>query len=284
MADYVTRDGDRQLGAALHRQRRRRERLRAHHRVALEHWDDWCAAWCAGADEHLRPRRRGPERGPPPQRRRVLRARGDLLPLRASSSSCTTPTRRATPTRARSTALNRRAAPPRPARASRGDPLRRLDAGRASFARPARTGPHPTVLLIPGLDSTKEEFREVERSFLDRGMATFALDGPGQGEVEWTLPIRPEWESRRRGRHRRTCRRCPRSTRRASACGGSAWAASTPRASPRRTCRCARPSRSSVPTDFGAAWKNLNPLTRARLRGPFLLAPTPTRPSGARWT
>lgn len=59
---------------------------------------------------------------------------------------------------------------------------------------PPLAGPHPTVILIPGLDSTKEEFREVERSFLDRGMATFALDGPGQGEVEWTLPIRPDWE------------------------------------------------------------------------------------------
>lgn len=59
---------------------------------------------------------------------------------------------------------------------------------------PPGSGPHPTVLLIPGLDSTKEEFREVERSFLERGMATFALDGPGQGEVEWTLPIRPDWD------------------------------------------------------------------------------------------
>ena len=59
---------------------------------------------------------------------------------------------------------------------------------------PHHGGPHPTVVLIPGLDSTKEEFREVERSFLDRGMATFSLDGPGQGEAEWTLPIRPDWE------------------------------------------------------------------------------------------
>lgn len=59
---------------------------------------------------------------------------------------------------------------------------------------PAGAGPHPTVLLICGLDSTKEELREVERAFLERGMATFALDGPGQGEVEWTLAIRPEWD------------------------------------------------------------------------------------------
>jgi dienelactone hydrolase len=62
------------------------------------------------------------------------------------------------------------------------------------FRQPHAQGPHPTVLLIPGLDSTKEEFRDVERTFHDRGMATFALDGPGQGEAEWTLPIRPEWE------------------------------------------------------------------------------------------
>lgn len=59
---------------------------------------------------------------------------------------------------------------------------------------PPGRGPHPTVLLIPGLDSAKEEFREVERAFLDRGLATFCVEGPGQGEVEWDLPIRPDWE------------------------------------------------------------------------------------------
>ena len=64
----------------------------------------------------------------------------------------------------------------------------------AVFRTPASDGPRPTVILIPGLDSTKEEFREVERAFLERGLATFALDGPGQGEAEWDLAIRPEWE------------------------------------------------------------------------------------------
>jgi 2,6-dihydroxypseudooxynicotine hydrolase len=64
----------------------------------------------------------------------------------------------------------------------------------AVFRAPSGAGPHPTVILIPGLDSAKEEFREVERTFLDRGMATFALDGPGQGEAEWTLAIRPDWD------------------------------------------------------------------------------------------
>lgn len=54
--------------------------------------------------------------------------------------------------------------------------------------------PRPVVVLIPGLDSAKEELRQVERSFLDRGLATFALDGPGQGEAEHALAIRADWE------------------------------------------------------------------------------------------
>jgi 2,6-dihydroxypseudooxynicotine hydrolase len=60
--------------------------------------------------------------------------------------------------------------------------------------RPAGPGPHPAVVLVPGLDSTKEEFRSTEALFLERGMATFSVDGPGQGEAEYDLPIRGDWE------------------------------------------------------------------------------------------
>jgi 2,6-dihydroxypseudooxynicotine hydrolase len=59
---------------------------------------------------------------------------------------------------------------------------------------PPGPGPHPAVVLIPGLDSAKEEFRSTERLFLDRGLATFSVDGPGQGEAEYDLPIRGDWE------------------------------------------------------------------------------------------
>jgi 2,6-dihydroxypseudooxynicotine hydrolase len=52
----------------------------------------------------------------------------------------------------------------------------------------------PLVLLIPGLDSTKEEFFNWESVFLARGMATFSLDGPGQGETGYALPIRHDYE------------------------------------------------------------------------------------------
>lgn len=39
----------------------------------------------------------------------------------------------------------------------------------------------PLALLLPGLDSVKEEFYSWENVFLKRGLATFSLDGPGQG-------------------------------------------------------------------------------------------------------
>jgi dipeptidyl aminopeptidase/acylaminoacyl peptidase len=65
----------------------------------------------------------------------------------------------------------------------------------AALRVPATAGPHPAVLLIPGLDSTKEEFRSTEKTFLDRGLATFSVDGPGQGEAEYDLPIRGDWSS-----------------------------------------------------------------------------------------
>jgi dienelactone hydrolase len=64
----------------------------------------------------------------------------------------------------------------------------------ANLRRPAADGRAPLVVLIPGLDSTKEEFFVWESVFLDRGMATLSLDGPGQGETGFQLDIRPDYE------------------------------------------------------------------------------------------
>jgi 2,6-dihydroxypseudooxynicotine hydrolase len=61
--------------------------------------------------------------------------------------------------------------------------------------RPAGITRPPLVLLIAGLDSTKEEFFAAENVFLARGMATFSLDGPGQGEAARALRIRPDFEA-----------------------------------------------------------------------------------------
>jgi len=53
----------------------------------------------------------------------------------------------------------------------------------------------PLVLLLPGLDSTKEEFFYWENVFLKRGLGTFSLDGPGQGECGYSSTIRPDYEA-----------------------------------------------------------------------------------------
>lgn len=63
------------------------------------------------------------------------------------------------------------------------------------YRRPAGRERHPVVLMVPGLDSTKEELRSTEDTFLARGLATFSFDGPGQGEVEYDLPIRGDWSA-----------------------------------------------------------------------------------------
>jgi dipeptidyl aminopeptidase/acylaminoacyl peptidase len=68
----------------------------------------------------------------------------------------------------------------------------------AAYLRvPAATGrvaAPPVVIMVPGLDSTKEELQATAEYLLARGMATLAIDGPGQGEAEYDLPIEPAYE------------------------------------------------------------------------------------------
>jgi 2,6-dihydroxypseudooxynicotine hydrolase len=59
--------------------------------------------------------------------------------------------------------------------------------------RPRDIAQPALVLMVPGLDSVKEELFAMENDFLKRGMATLSVDGPGQGENERRFPIRPDW-------------------------------------------------------------------------------------------
>lgn len=59
---------------------------------------------------------------------------------------------------------------------------------KSKFSKP------PVVILILGLDSTKEEMFTYESVFLERGIATFSFDGPGQGEGEYEFFMCPEYE------------------------------------------------------------------------------------------
>lgn len=63
-----------------------------------------------------------------------------------------------------------------------------------NLRRPPNTSRPNLVILLPGLDSTKEEFFNWENVFLQRGLATFSLDGPGQGETGFEMPLRHDYE------------------------------------------------------------------------------------------
>ncbi len=83
---------------------------------------------------------------------------------------------------------------------------------------PAGSKKPPVAIIVPGLDACKEELHAWGQAFVDRGIATVTIDGPGQGETAPMLPITSKWgkvigavidvlEKRTDvGRHQ--CRRC----------------------------------------------------------------------------
>ncbi|HLG65376.1 MAG TPA: alpha/beta fold hydrolase [Ktedonosporobacter sp.] len=60
--------------------------------------------------------------------------------------------------------------------------------------KPWHTPRAPVVILVPGLDSVKEELHNYGDDFLRRGLAVLAIDGPGQGEMEFAYPMRYDYE------------------------------------------------------------------------------------------
>ncbi|HEX6513262.1 MAG TPA: alpha/beta fold hydrolase [Chloroflexota bacterium] len=64
----------------------------------------------------------------------------------------------------------------------------------ANLRWPRDTSKAPLVFLTQGNDSTKENFFQRENALLARGLATLSLDGPGQGEGGYTLPLMPDFE------------------------------------------------------------------------------------------
>jgi 2,6-dihydroxypseudooxynicotine hydrolase len=161
---------------------------------SLTGWDDWCAAWSAAGDEHEALGRaalaegRTRSAGEHLARAAVYFHFGkflfvdDLDQLRAAHRSAV---------RCLDDAL-----PPLDPGGG-GVVVRFVGATLVGVLRSPRGDPPaggwPAVLMIPGLDSAKEEFRSTEALFLDRGVATFSVDGPGQGEAEYDLPIRGDW-------------------------------------------------------------------------------------------
>ncbi len=118
----------------------------------------------------------------------------------------------------------------------------------------------PLVLLIPGLDSTKEEFFHWEEVFLRRGLATFSLDGPGQGESGFGTHIRGDYERAVSAALDVLDWPAP-----VGAAGVSLGGYYAPRAAAREP-RIAAVAGVSGPFDFGECWEGLPQLTRETFR------------------
>lgn len=159
---------------------------------ALERWDEWLDAWIACADGHR-------------ERAEAARAAGRDLTAGEAFVQAAVAYHFAkfvwVVDVERNRAATERAVAALTAAHEHLDPtFERVEApldGAAvvgNLRRPAGADRAPLVVLIPGLDSTKEEFFHWENVFLRRGMATLSMDGPGQGECGFALDIRPDYE------------------------------------------------------------------------------------------
>lgn len=59
---------------------------------------------------------------------------------------------------------------------------------------PANVPSPPCVILMGGLDTTKEDYLTVNNLCVERGLATLAFDGPGQGETQFEMLWRRDYE------------------------------------------------------------------------------------------
>ena len=135
------------------------------------------------------------------------------------------------------------------------------DAVLGNLRRPAQVERPPLVLIIPGLDSTKEEFFTLEDVFLRRGMATLSIDGPGQGETGYELPIRHDYEVAATAALDMLDGRDDLDLERVGALGVSLGGYYAPRAAAFEP-RIKAVAGISGPFNFGALWDQLPELTR----------------------
>lgn len=159
---------------------------------ALERWDDWLDAWCANGDAHAELAREAEDRG------RALTA-GKAWVRAALSYHFAKFVWMLDMDRHRS-AADRSVAALRNAHRLLDPTAERIEVPFedgvmvGNLRRPVGSERPPIVLLLPGLDSTKEEFFYWEDVFLARGIATLSLDGPGQGETGYHTNIRADYE------------------------------------------------------------------------------------------
>lgn len=157
--------------------------------AAVTSWEDWADAWEATADGYAT-RADAAQAAGHRVTAAAFRRRAALILQFAQFVLNDDPARRRA-LHARQVDLFRRAAPDLSPPAS---PYRLTTTDGAEVhgyvRRPDR--PHGVVLLLPGLESTKEQFSTFEPYLLERGLATVSVEGPGQGEAHAAHPFRLE--------------------------------------------------------------------------------------------
>jgi dipeptidyl aminopeptidase/acylaminoacyl peptidase len=159
----------------------------------LDSWDDWCSAWSARGDVHRALGDDALAAGHTRTAGELLRTAAlcyhfakflfvqDLDQLRAAHR--------------KAVAAHRAALPHLDPPGERVEvPYLEGTTLKGNLRRPAGVDRPPVVVMVFGLDSAKEEGGTYEDSFLARGLATFAFDGPGQGESEFEHPLRHDFE------------------------------------------------------------------------------------------
>jgi 2,6-dihydroxypseudooxynicotine hydrolase len=225
----------------------------------LERWSDWLDAWSAVAEEHLELAREAEAAG-------HTRSAGEAylrgaLCLHFGKFVWVLDAARHRDATERAVAAMAMAHHHLDPTAERVEA--RLDGGElaANLRRPPGPDRPPLVVVIPGLDSTKEEFFHWENVFLARGMATLSMDGPGQGESGFTVPIRPDYEVAVAAMLDVVCGRDDLDLDRIGAVGVSLGGYYAPRAAAFEP-RIRAVAGVSGPYNFGALWDRLPPVSR----------------------
>src|SRR5438094_3099938 len=143
-------------------------------------WDDWCCEWCATAAGHEEFARENEAKG-----NRQSATEAYFLASMAYHFACNNfphDLEQYIPAAKKRVECYARAAP------NLDPPAQRHEVPSENFRMAAYPRVAlgikrpPIVLIISGLESTKEEARTMEDGLLRRALATFTFDGPGQGE------------------------------------------------------------------------------------------------------
>lgn len=146
----------------------------------IKTWDDWCREWCATAAEHEKFAFQEEAQG-----NLESATESYLLASMAYHFGCNNfpdhLDQYIPAAKKRVECYAKAAAHLRPPAARHDVPFEKFQM--AAYLRvPPEIKKPPVVIIISGLESTKEEARTMEDGLLRRGLATFTFDGPGQGE------------------------------------------------------------------------------------------------------